>query len=115
MNFCMGTIGAAFVTVVAATLATKNADTALAGLAITLAMRLSKALSQMVRRYGRVKGAFSAVDRITEYIENPVETQAGDEAPNGWPLCGRIVVEDLTVKYEGSLALDRINLCVESG
>jgi ABC-type multidrug transport system fused ATPase/permease subunit len=115
MNFCMGTIGTVFVNLVAITLSYKSADAALTGFTITLAMRLSKTMIQMVRGYGRVETALNAVDRITEYMDHPIETQAGYKTPIGWPSRGQIVVEALTVRFKGALALNNISFCVEPG
>lgn len=116
MNFRVGTLGVAFVIIVAAAVVPKR-DAALAGLAVSMAMQLSKSLTQMVRRYGKVKSAFVAVERIMVDIDRPTETEAGNETPTNWPSCGEMAVHNLTVSYEpnGRLALDNINFHVKPG
>jgi ABC-type multidrug transport system fused ATPase/permease subunit len=116
MNLRLGVIGVVFVTSVAAALIMNRADAALAGFTITAAFQFSSALSDTLRKLGIVEVGFNAVERVMEYVNNPTESNAGLNPPDGWPFAGRILVDNLVISYSDSLppALKSISFSIES-
>lgn len=59
----------------------------------------------------------NAAERVTEYMELKSETQEGAEAPVEWPSTGRIVVENLAVRYspDSPLILKGLSFNVKDG
>jgi ABC-type multidrug transport system fused ATPase/permease subunit len=88
----------------------------LAGFTITAAFQFSSALSDTLRKLGLVEVGFNAVERVMEYVNNPTESNAGLNPPDGWPSAGRILVDNLVVSYSDSLppALKSISFSIES-
>ncbi|KAI8803966.1 P-loop containing nucleoside triphosphate hydrolase protein [Cladochytrium replicatum] len=77
-------------------------DAGLAGLALVYALSLVDEFLAIVNFYGQLEMNMNAVERIQEYTELEQEPPAiipEARPPTNWPNQGRIVVENLSVKY----------------
>ncbi|KAE8350294.1 P-loop containing nucleoside triphosphate hydrolase protein [Aspergillus coremiiformis] len=104
MTFRLNMIGALYVTVTAALIATiKGADASVAGFALSFALQMSEVIDWVLSEYAELELDFNAVERIVEYTQLETEHQTGLDAPAGWPTKGEIEANNLVVGYGRSL------------
>ncbi|KAF7590450.1 hypothetical protein BBP40_002854 [Aspergillus hancockii] len=100
MMFRLNMVGAAYVTVTAALIATLGGvDASVAGFALSFALQMSELITWMLSDYAEVELNFNSVERIIEYTQLETEHQGGREAPAAWPTKGKIEINDLAVGY----------------
>ncbi|KAE8146674.1 ATP-dependent bile acid permease [Aspergillus avenaceus] len=104
MNFRLNMVGALYVAVTAALIATvKGIDASLAGFALSFALQMSEVVTWVLSEYAGLELDFNAVERIVEYTQLETEHQGGRDAPSGWPSKGKVEVRDLVVRYAQDL------------
>ncbi|OGM43042.1 ABC transporter [Aspergillus bombycis] len=100
MMFRLNMIGALYVTMTAALIATlKGVDASVAGFALSFALQMSEVVAWVLSEYAELELDFNAVERIVEYTQIETEHQGGMDAPAGWPTKGEIEANDLVVGY----------------
>ncbi|KAB8239478.1 putative ABC transporter [Aspergillus alliaceus] len=100
MMFRLNMVGALYVTVTAALIATiKGVDASVAGFALSFALQMSEVVDWVLSEYAELELDFNAVERIVEYTQLETEHQGGVHAPAGWPTKGEIEANDLVVGY----------------
>lgn len=111
----LGSLGAVFVTVVAAALVHQGADAAKTGLIISLALQVQGALSGATGSFNVQNMLNRTIGRIASLASVETESQEGDEPGASWPEAASIEVRNLTVSYDGSLrpALNHLSFSVE--
>ncbi|MCJ1309587.1 hypothetical protein MMC25_003247 [Agyrium rufum] len=117
MEFRQGFIGILFAVVVACgVVAIPSIGAPLAGFALGFALEYAASVVELVIKYADLELNMNAIERIKEYIDNPIEDQKGDEVPLAWPTQGRIEVQGLTVGYASDLpaVLQDVSFTVES-
>lgn len=102
----------------------------LIGLSLSYTLPLVGNLSGLLSAYSETEKEMVAVERVHEFTAEPPEpdvvTLDGEkqdeaevevEVPSSWPSAGRIVVQDLSLRYRPAwpLALDRVNLTIQEG
>ncbi|KAF9270717.1 pleiotropic drug resistance ABC transporter [Marasmius fiardii PR-910] len=96
-----------------------NVDDGFAAIVIVQAAIFADASRQLVRVAAQLELDFNSVERVIEYLNVPQEAPAiveGKRPPAYWPSStGRLVVEDVTVKYASHLpaALRNLTFAVE--
>jgi ABC-type multidrug transport system fused ATPase/permease subunit len=105
LSFRMGVIGSIFTLVVAVVVLTlRTIDASLAGFALGYALEYSATVVQCIQRYAGVELDMNCTERIVEYANMPIESEAGIEVHSSWPYEGRISIRDLEVGYASDLA-----------
>lgn len=118
MGFRLSVTGTAFAVAVACVIvASPSIDAALAGFALTFALRYSSAIIWTFRGYSNVEMDLNSAERIIEYTRVPVEDQSGNSAPAAWPTSGRLEVDGLVAGYAPDLppVLKGLTFTVENG
>ncbi|KAM3541608.1 hypothetical protein ARSEF1564_005468 [Beauveria bassiana] len=112
----LGSLGAIFVTAVAATLVYQGEDAAKAGFVITLALQLKAALAGTTTMFDLHDMLARTIGRIVSLANVETESRDGNEPARSWPAEARIEVCDLAVRYDASAqpALRKVNFSVES-
>ncbi|PQK14607.1 hypothetical protein BB8028_0005g01380 [Beauveria bassiana] len=112
----LGSLGAIFVTAVAATLVYQGEDAAKAGFVITLALQLKAALAGTTTMFNLHDMLARTIGRIVSLANVETESRDGNEPARSWPAEARIEVCDLAVRYDASAqpALRKVNFSVES-
>lgn len=100
----LGIMGAAFVTVTAATLVYQRENAAQAGLIITLALQLKAVLSGSVSSFNFADLLSTKLGRVIGLAQMDTENEDGVLPPAGWPSQGAVEVTDLAVQYSPSAA-----------
>ncbi|KAE8380288.1 P-loop containing nucleoside triphosphate hydrolase protein [Aspergillus bertholletiae] len=104
MMFRLNMIGALYVTMTAALIATiRGVDASVAGFALSFALQMSEVVAWVLSEYAELELDFNAVERIVEYTQIETEHQGGMEAPAAWPTKGEIEANDLVVGYARDL------------
>ncbi|KAE8326526.1 P-loop containing nucleoside triphosphate hydrolase protein [Aspergillus sergii] len=104
MMFRLNMIGALYVTMTAALIATiRGVDASVAGFALSFALQMSEVVAWVLSEYAEIELDFNAVERIVEYTQIETEHQDGMDAPAGWPTKGEIEANDLVVGYTPEL------------
>lgn len=112
----LGSLGAIFVTAVAATLVYQGEDAAKAGFVITLALQLKAALAGTTTMFNLHDMLARTIGRIVSLANVETESRDGNEPARSWPAEARIEVCDLAVRYDASAqpALRKVNFSAES-
>ncbi|KAM0786571.1 hypothetical protein ACM66B_002027 [Microbotryomycetes sp. NB124-2] len=93
----------------------------LAGIVITSSLYIIQYLDQLCSSYGRLVNSLNALERITEYLDLPQETQGGIVPPATWPSATcqgpMIKVDNLAIRYAPELppALRNVSFTVRPG
>ncbi|GAB5031367.1 multidrug resistance-associated protein 7 [Nannochloropsis oceanica] len=104
----------------------------LIGLSLSYTLPLVGNLSGLLSAYSETEKEMVAVERVHEFTCEPPErdvvTLGGEkqwdaeeeveiDVPSSWPSAGRIVVQDLSLRYRPTwpLALDHVNLTIQAG
>jgi ABC-type multidrug transport system fused ATPase/permease subunit len=90
-------IGASFI------LAFKGMDAALGGFALTFMLSYNDSIFWLLRHFVEVELGMNSTERIVEYAEMEIESQAGKDVPASWPSTGSMEVNDLVVGYAPDL------------
>ena len=117
MEFRQGFLGILFaVTVACGVVALPGIGAPLAGFALGFALEYAMVVVELIIKYAELELGMNAVERITEYIDTPIEDQGGDEVSAAWPTQGHIEVQDLEVGYASNLpaVLKDVTFSVES-
>jgi ABC-type multidrug transport system fused ATPase/permease subunit len=89
------------------------------GFALTYAMGVTQTLNWMVRMATELETNIVAVERVDEYSKIDTERPAVmlPQPPNNWPHSGKIVMENLGVRYRPGLdlVLRNVNCTIEGG
>ncbi|CAG8335966.1 unnamed protein product [Penicillium salamii] len=105
LAFRMDVLGAIFALVASVlVVSSPSVNAALAGFAISFALRMASSMSLTVRKYAGLELSMNSVERILEYTE--VETEpihSGDDIPPTWPSSGCVDVSNLSVSYAPNL------------
>lgn len=111
----LGSLGAVFVTVVAAALVHQGADAAKTGLILSLALQLQSALSGATGSFNVQNMLNRTIGRIASLASVEAESQEGDEPGAAWPEAASIEVRNLNVSYDSSLrpALNHVSFSVK--
>ena len=111
----LGSLGAVFVTVVAAALVHQGTDAAKTGLIISLTLQLQSALSGATGSFDVQNMLNRTIGRIASLAAVEKESQEGDEPGESWPEFASIKVRGLTVSYDSSLrpALNNVSFSVK--
>ncbi|KAM3511633.1 hypothetical protein MY11210_004717 [Beauveria gryllotalpidicola] len=111
----LGSLGAIFVTAVAATLVYQGQDAAKTGFVITLALQLKAALGGTTTMFNLHDMLARTIGRIVSLANTKTESRDGIEPAKSWPAEARIEVCDLAVRYDASAqpALREVNFSVE--
>jgi ABC-type multidrug transport system fused ATPase/permease subunit len=81
----------------------KNMNAALGGFALAFALAYTDNVFYLLRQYVEVELGMNSTERIIEYSNIEIETQAGEDVPASWPSEGRLKVENLVVSYAPDL------------
>ena len=104
MGFRLQVIGSLFATVMAAlVVGIKGIDASLAGFALSFALQYTGAVVWCIRQYTSLELDMNATERVLDYTNIEVETQAGNDAPAAWPAEGRLEITDLVCGYAADL------------
>ncbi|MCJ1379998.1 hypothetical protein MMC17_003101 [Xylographa soralifera] len=104
MEFRQGFLGIVFAVIVACSVvALPGIGAPLAGFALGFALEYAMVVVELIIQYAELELEMNAVERITEYIDMPVEDQDGDQVSATWPTQGRIEVQGLEVGYASNL------------
>jgi ABC-type multidrug transport system fused ATPase/permease subunit len=97
-------MGACFAILVAAVIVYSGIEASLAGFALSFALQYSSAIVWAARCYANVELSMNAVERVTEYSNNPIEDQGATvDIPAVWPTEGRIEVSGFVAGYAPDL------------
>lgn len=97
-------MGACFAILVAAVIVYSSIEASLAGFALSFALQYSSAIVWAARCYANVELSMNAVERVTEYSNNPIEDQGATvNVPAVWPTEGRIEVSGFVAGYAPDL------------
>ncbi|KAM3474997.1 hypothetical protein MY5147_003980 [Beauveria neobassiana] len=112
----LGSLGAIFVTAVAATLVYQGEDAAKTGFVITLALQLKAALGGTTTMFNIHDMLARTIGRIVSLANVETESRDGIEPVRSWPAEARIEVCDLAVRYDASAqpALRKVKFSVKS-
>lgn len=87
------------------------------GLAITQATALTGLVQWGVRQSAEVTNQLMSMERVLEYKNLPSEKQPEipQKPPKGWPEKGKVVFENMGLKYveNGPLTLKNLNLVIK--
>jgi ABC-type multidrug transport system fused ATPase/permease subunit len=117
-GFRLAVIGALFTTAVAMFVASiSGINAALAGFALTCALRFSYEINWLMRFYTETEINMNATERVLEYSSLAPEKPDGEDAPASWPTEGRLAIDDLVVGYADGLpaVLQGLSFSVEGG
>ena len=104
MEFRQGFLGILFAVIVACGVVTiPGIGAPLAGFALGFALEYAMVVVELIIKYAELELEMNAIERVTEYINMPVEDLNGDEVSAAWPTQGRIEVQDLEVGYASNL------------
>ena len=104
MEFRQGILGILFaVSVACGVVALPGIGAPLAGFALGFALEYAMVVVELIIQYAELELEMNAIERITEYVDMPIEDQNGDEVPAAWPMQGRIEVHGLEVGYADDL------------
>ncbi|MCJ1283995.1 hypothetical protein MMC26_003326 [Xylographa opegraphella] len=104
MEFRQGFLGILFAVIVACSvIALPGIGAPLAGFALGFALEYAMVVVELIIKYAELELEMNAIERITEYIEMPIEDQNGDEVSAAWPTQGCIEVQGLEVGYASDL------------
>ncbi len=111
----LGSLGAVFVTAVAAALVYQGTDAAKTGLIISLALQLQSALSGATGSFNVQNMLNRTIGRIASLASVETESQEGDEPGACWPESASIEVRDLILSYDNSSrpALNNVSFSVK--
>ena len=98
----LGSLGAVFVTAIAAALVYQGTDAAKTGLIISLALQLQSALSGATGSFNVQNLLNRTIGRIASLASVETESQEGDEPGACWPESASIEVRDLILSYDNS-------------
>mmetsp|Transcript_8592 Transcript_8592/g.18150 ORF Transcript_8592/g.18150 Transcript_8592/m.18150 type:complete len:989 (-) Transcript_8592:348-3314(-) len=90
------------------------------GLALTYSIEIVTYLKHMVRMFANLESCMSSVERVLEFSQDITpeapESIPGDPADDKWPSEGRIIVENISMRYrDGPLVLKNLSFTVGSG
>ncbi|XP_071842956.1 ATP-binding cassette sub-family C member 8-like [Apostichopus japonicus] len=71
----------------------------LVGLAIASALEMSSIISSSVISFAHLESSMTSVERVKTYIDVKTENQNGCKPPKDWPSKGKVLVENVTIKY----------------
>lgn len=113
----LGSLGAVFVTAVAAALVYQGEDAAKTGLIISLALQLQSALSGATVIFNIQNILTRTIGRIVSLAQIETESQEGNDPGAAWPENASIEVRNLVLRYNSSPrpALNNINFFVKKG
>ncbi|KAL3478275.1 P-loop containing nucleoside triphosphate hydrolase protein [Aspergillus californicus] len=117
LGFWMALVGALFSTLTAALVVyMPGVSAAVAGFAMSFALQYNYAVAMGLRFYANVEIDMNATERILEYTDIETESKRGYAPPAGWPVKGKIVVDDLEVRYAPDLppVLKGVNFTVQN-
>ncbi|KAK9481416.1 P-loop containing nucleoside triphosphate hydrolase protein [Lipomyces japonicus] len=108
MSFRIDVVGSlvSFATAIFVTLSVGKIDSGLAGLSLTYAVMFTDSLLWFVWLYATNEMNMNSVERIDEYLyidQEPEEIIENNRPPPGWPSCGSISVDDLSLRYAPGL------------
>ncbi|KAK1138865.1 hypothetical protein N8T08_001736 [Aspergillus melleus] len=99
-TFRINSLGALFSLVTALTvISRKDITGSVAGFALVFTNHLCFALVSLSRAYATLEMDFNSVDRILEYSDLPIEGVTGQNPPPAWPRGGKLIVNNLTARY----------------
>lgn len=97
-------MGACFAILVAAVIVYSGIEASLAGFALSFALQYSSAIVWAARCYANVELSMNAIERVTEYSNNPIEDQGATvDVPAAWPTEGRLEVSGFVAGYAPDL------------
>ncbi|TPX49645.1 hypothetical protein SeMB42_g02545 [Synchytrium endobioticum] len=76
-----------------------NPDAGLAGLVLMYALSITDALLWIVRNHAFMEMQLNSVERVIEYTKIPQESSSGALPPPNWPMHGRVLCQNLSVRY----------------
>jgi ABC-type multidrug transport system fused ATPase/permease subunit len=104
MGMRMSFVGALFsITVSSTILLLPSISASLAGFALAFSLEYTGVIIWTLRHYSSLELDFNSAERVIEYANLPIETQAGIDPPAAWPSEGRLEVTDLVVGYAPDL------------
>ena len=88
-----------------------------AGVGISFVYMLIETLAMSLMTVQMMDLALASYERVHDYTELAVESEAGVAAPEGWPSAGDIRFEDVTLRYapNASAALDGVTFHAPAG
>ncbi|KAJ6780649.1 hypothetical protein PWT90_01745 [Aphanocladium album] len=104
IGFQFGALGALYVLLSSLFIVMAGANAGSAGMALTLASKLSNTISNSLKRMVAVESDLQSVEQIMQYLNVEQEPRNGTEMPLSWPAQGRIRVQKLTVGYGAATA-----------
>jgi ABC-type multidrug transport system fused ATPase/permease subunit len=109
-------LGAIFATFTAILVVRLGVSASLAGFALSFVLQYNQAVSTMIRVYANFEMDMNATERVIDYASIETEPQDGVNPPAAWPTQGRMVVDDLVVRYSPELppVLKGLTFTVES-
>ncbi|TPX33242.1 hypothetical protein SmJEL517_g03868 [Synchytrium microbalum] len=92
-------------------------DPGLAGLVLMYALSITDALLWITRNHAWMEMCLNSVERVVDYTTIPQEPSGGDKPPANWPVTGRVLFQNLCVRYspDSPDVLSNINFEVEPG
>ena len=117
MSLRQSMIGTLFTAVVVVSIILLDMNAALAGLALTYALRFSQILSGIVRQYANLEAELHSLERVLEYSHIDVEDLGGEDAPAAWPTQARLEFDSFSANPspDSDHVLKDVSFTVEPG
>ncbi|KAJ3487606.1 hypothetical protein NLG97_g6379 [Lecanicillium saksenae] len=117
IGFQFGALGALYVLLSSLCIVMAGANAGSAGMALTLASRLSDTISSSLRRMAAVESDLQSVEQIMRFRHVEQEPCDGTQMSSSWPVQGTLRVDKLTVGYgEGTAnTLQDISFSIDAG
>lgn len=95
----------------------ENRSSSSIGLSLSQALMLTGTFQWGIRQSADVETQMTSVERVNELNKIDREVDNGMDPPEDWPKSGQIVLNDMSLQYEGSDSpvLKNINLSIKGG